>query len=162
MSRSTRCRTSFLVLPALLAFAFLPLGARAQSSASFTTRNSTTTFSNDTPVAVDLNGDGIPDLVEVSSLAQTNHAMTVQLGNGDGTFGAPTDYPMPVVNGVAGEIDTPPVTADFNHDGKADVVLPVIFSSNQSTPQTYVQFYMGNGNGTLAPPVNTIVPGALE
>ena len=140
----------------------LPLAAVAQSGASFTVKNSATTWPNDTPIVVDLNGDGIPDLVEISSSAQTSHALTVQLGHGDGTFGAPTNYPMPVVNGTSGETDTPPLTADFNHDGHADVVLPVIISSNLSSPQTYVQFYMGNGNGTLAPPVNTIVSGALE
>src|SRR5437016_2479890 len=37
----------------------------------------------------DLNGDGKPDLVAANNLANT---VSVLLGNGDGTFGAKTDF----------------------------------------------------------------------
>ncbi len=60
----------------------------------------------------DFNGDSINDLAERnSSLGQ----VSVQLGNGDGTFGAR-------VTSSAGGTGTIVSVADFNHDGKLDLV----------------------------------------
>lgn len=84
-------------------------------------------------VSGDLNGDGIPDLV-------TGHAndatyLAVQLGVGDGTFGAPiqltTSYP---VNSIA--------IADVNGDG-----FPDLIETGAGTGLVYV--YFGNGDGTF-------------
>jgi regulation of enolase protein 1 (concanavalin A-like superfamily) len=74
----------------------------------------------------DFNGDGITDLVGGN---------TVLLGNGDGTFRAPTmiDYDGSAV-----------ATGDFNGDGKPDVVL--VQSAINSRE---VVVALGNGDGTF-------------
>ncbi len=67
---------------------------------------------DDTFVAVaDLNGDGIPDLIA------SGDTPSYFLGMGDGTFRSPVA--LPVIDGV---VNGPPVVADFNHDGKLDIV----------------------------------------
>lgn len=70
-------------------------------------------------LAVDLNGDGIDDLVIQQAFNDT--AFGVQLANGDGTFQNPVYYSptvpnlMPNFTAVAG--------GDFNGDGKMDVAV---------------------------------------
>ncbi len=164
MQRSERTSGQVLACLGAMLFVLLPVCAMAQSGASFTVKNSSTSFPNDTPLEVDLNGDGIPDLVATLTVSSTgipaSHAFSVQLGHGDGTFGAPTNYP-PLVSNWTGQIDAGIATADFNNDGKADLVVPMIVSTGSGNFETDLQFYMGNGNGTLAPPVTTAVPGIV-
>ncbi|HUB82796.1 MAG TPA: FG-GAP-like repeat-containing protein [Bryobacteraceae bacterium] len=88
----------------------------------------------------DFNGDGKPDLV----LGQSGGA-AVLLGNGDGTFKLPG----------AGQLLTSPtarslVVADFNQDGNADIAA----ITGNSSPQTTVTVWYGNGDGTFQQPVN--------
>ncbi len=88
-----------------------------------------------TIVAGDFNGDGKVDV------AVGNHALgnlSVFLGNGDGTFGAATTYPV-----VVG----PMAVADFNLDGIPDLVV-ADFSNEQMT------ILIGNGDGTFKNPVS--------
>jgi hypothetical protein len=83
--------------------------------------------------AVDLNGDGKLDLA-----AGMSGGVGVLLGNGDGTFGARTDYVC------GGNIHHNSVTArDFNGDGKIDLASAGSFTSS-------VYLFPGNGNGTFA------------
>ena len=66
----------------------------------------------------DMNGDGKPDLIFDSSqfVNQTSSAnLTVRLGNGDGTFGLPINYPL--------EGSAQILISDFNRDGKPDVLF---------------------------------------
>jgi hypothetical protein len=85
-------------------------------------------------LVADLNNDGNPDIIETGSPFQPPGA-TVLLGNGDGTFQAPI-----TVQGSS-EGFQPPVIADFNNDGKPDLVLNG-------------QIFFGNGDGTFGPSIN--------
>jgi hypothetical protein len=91
----------------------------------------------------DFNGDGRPDVV-VGNATLNNPFVTVFLGNGNGTFQAPQTFataPSPISIAVA----------DFNHDGKLDLVTANNGSSN-------VSVLLGNGNGTFQPATNFAVP----
>jgi FG-GAP-like repeat/FG-GAP repeat len=93
--------------------------------------------------AGDLNGDGNPDLV----VTNMNHGfpdlgtLIVLLGNGDGTF-TPTPTTLTV-----GSIPSTVSVADFNGDGKPDLVTANAGSNT-------VSVLLGNGDGTFAAPMN--------
>jgi hypothetical protein len=82
----------------------------------------------------DFNGDGKADLAVASS-----SGLSVLLGNGNGTFQAPTIYKQ----SSPGEFLA---IADFNGDGKLDIAWP---NSNLG-----LQVFLGNGNGTFQPPLS--------
>lgn len=79
--------------------------------------------------AGDFNGDGKPDLAVIGS------AVDVLLGNGDGTFQAPTSYP------VANNQNPSIAVGDFNGDGKPDLATPTTFEG--------IAVLLGNGDGTF-------------
>jgi uncharacterized repeat protein (TIGR01451 family) len=85
--------------------------------------------------SADFNGDGIPDLVAISS-----GVIVLFLGNGDGTF-------QPPVNLTSASYEALQVT-DMNGDGKADLVV-YNFSIGE------VSVFLGNGDGTFASPMNS-------
>jgi uncharacterized repeat protein (TIGR01451 family) len=80
----------------------------------------------------DLNGDGKADLV-TADIATS--AVSVLLGNGDGTFQAQQTY-------AAGGNSTFVAVADLNEDGKPDLIVANEFSNTLSV-------LLGNGNGTF-------------
>jgi regulation of enolase protein 1 (concanavalin A-like superfamily) len=86
----------------------------------------------------DFNGDGITDLAGSDRPVWNGGTgrVLVVIGNGAGGFGAP------IVTGFTGHVLT---TADFNADGKRDLV--VIDDNN-----TAVAILPGNGNGTFGAP----------
>ncbi len=98
--------------------------------------------------AADLNGDDKLDLVvlQIANTPQGAGTMTVLLGNGDGTFGTPTNYP---VSGSLGG----GALADFNADGKLDVMLS---NSTNKAPSTTIM--LGNGDGTFQSPSVLSIP----
>jgi hypothetical protein len=118
-------------------------GCLAQTSVNFSIAS---TSSGRTPTniySVDLNNDGISDLVQDTQ--QTPSGFTVTLANGDGTFKAPAFYSLPSNTGPNAI-----ATADFNNDGKVDVAVAIAGTSQ-------VLVYLGNGDGTLqAPKTSTI------
>jgi hypothetical protein len=71
--------------------------------------------------------------------------LSILLGNGDGTFQAPVDYP-------AGEYAKGIVAADFNGDGNLD--LAVTTESGINNGAGTVSVYFGNGDGTFRKPVD--------
>jgi hypothetical protein len=99
-------------------------------------------------VAADLNGDGNPDLVAVGYVptpagTSATPAMSVLLGNPDGSFTVGQTYPLP--DAIADSV----VIDDFNGDGKLDVVVPTRTFTGQITSGGTLLFFPGNGNGTF-------------
>ena len=88
----------------------------------------------------DLNGDGKPDIV-----AMTTSQVLIEFGNGHGGFTAGGSYPMT----LGGQVE--PRVMDVNGDGKADVVAPTF---------TAIQTLLNNGNGTFRAGPTTQIPGA--
>lgn len=93
-------------------------------------------------VAADFNGDGILDLAASDLVLAPQFADTVSvlLGNGDGTFGPPTDF-------TVGTYPFPLAAADFNGDGKVDLGVANYVSNS-------VSVLLGNGDGTFLPKVD--------
>jgi hypothetical protein len=83
-------------------------------------------------VAADVNGDGKLDLVTANA---GGNSVTVQLGNGDGTFQATQAY-------GTGAGPASVAVGDLNGDGKLDVV-----TANQG--DNTVSVLLGNGDGTF-------------
>jgi hypothetical protein len=99
--------------------------------------NAATIFGFSNPVAAllaDVNGDGIPDL-----LTGDANQITVAIGNGDGTFQAPSL----MLSGAAAEKGI--AAGDFNGDGKLD--LAILSGGN-------LFVLLGKGDGTFGTPIS--------
>ena len=99
-----------------------------------------TTGTNPTGIVVgDFNGDGIADVATVDNTQESqcanNGAVSVLLGNGDGTFHPHVEYCV----GFAPDSIT---AADFNKDGKLDLAVADGGGSEMSV-------LLGNGDGTF-------------
>src|SRR5258708_28497533 len=140
----SRSRLTTLVLLLTLIFATLPASATPQN-ATFSLKNTSTKVYAASAVTADLNGDGVPDLIETYSRINPS-LFAVQLGLGNGYFAAPVDYPSSVINWQYG---VQIVTADVNKDGKADVIV---------VTNTDLLVYLGRGDGTLLPPRHYTLP----
>jgi hypothetical protein len=105
----------------------------------------------------DLNGDHKPDLLIMAQTARAQaqspaqYTLEVALGNGDGTFRAPT--PVNTNDIVQGEVlygtqYVPLAIADMNNDGIPDIVT----LGQASNGSLQVAIALGNGDGTFKAP----------
>jgi hypothetical protein len=85
--------------------------------------------SGNTVLTADFNGDGIPDLVILGS------AISVLLGNGDGTFTAALNPSSDLPGAIA--------VGDFNGDGNPDLAVSPVLDEGNS------EVLLGKGDGTF-------------
>jgi hypothetical protein len=95
-------------------------------------------------VVGDFAGNGIADLA-VGSASGGSNAVSVFMGNGDGTF-------QPAQNYALGGEPIKVVAADFNGDGNLDLAVLNIRASGWA-----VSVLLGNGDGSFQPPLNYAV-----
>jgi len=107
------------------------LTVNSAQSTGFVVSDQSTFVSSSSLLWGDLNGDGILDLVMMSS-----SSLGIRLGTGSGNFG-PATYYGATIGGSA--------LADFNLDQKLDLI-------------TGNQIFLGNGDGTLQSPVQGVIP----
>ena len=130
--------------PNLLTFGLLCLAWLGVSNRGFAATvgfNPPVTYTVTLPVAVvsgDFNSDGNVDL----AVGSGDGYVSVLLGNGDGTF-------QPARNSTVGGSLISIAVADFNGDGRADLVVTVV-----TTGGTAIGVLLGNGDGTFGPVMN--------
>lgn len=119
-----------------------------QGDGSFATASTMTVVNSPVSLAAgDFDGDGNLDLVVGEDHVNFNGTMQVFLGNGDGHFTAQAPN-------FVGNYPTSVAVADFNHDGKADILVGNYLSSNLG-----LLIFIGNGDGSFQPPAMYRVPG---
>ena len=124
------------------------LGDGSGAFTSSGTNNTCSVGSNPTGVvAADLNNDGKLDIAIVNQgTTGVAGAVTVCLGNGNGTFGLPSSYQAADLGAVATPDPVAIAAGDLNNDGKIDLVI-ALNSNAYSTLR-------GNGNGNVSAPVD--------
>jgi hypothetical protein len=90
----------------------------------------------------DVDGDGRPDLA-VSTVSAAGNAVTVLLGNGDGSFGAPGVSVGPLIRA-----DGSLTLGDVDGDGKLDLVT-TISNGIGALPRNTLYVKFGAGDGTF-------------
>ncbi len=100
--------------------------------------------------AADFNGDGNMDLAAITKAGVFGgqDSVLIYIGKGDGTFAAPVSYPAgPGANSIA--------IADFNGDGKPDIVIANEGIFGGSEPEN-IEVLLGKGDGTFS--TGTAIP----
>lgn len=100
------------------------------------------------PAKADFNGDGKLDIV-VATAEPGRSGLALFLGRGDGSFQTPYSVTLPsslAVNYL--------VARDLDGDSKPDVLV--------ATSAAKLLFYKGNGNGTLAAPIESVLPAIID
>jgi hypothetical protein len=95
--------------------------------------------------AADLNGDSKMDVVATATTAAW---LSIQLGQGDGTF----QSLAPISGVAAGNVYLLVQAADFNKDGKQDILT---MASTSTLTNGIPTVFLGKGDGTFQPPVSS-------
>ena len=113
---------------------------------TFTAGTALTVASPFTPTSVvvgDFNGDGKQDLAVLDGGTANTGSVNIYLGNGDGTFQSPTNFPVATQASASRLL----AVGDFNLDGNQDLV-----ASNSGLGT--VSVLLGNGNGGFSAPTS--------
>lgn len=139
--------------------AFLHI-ATPVASPSFVSYSQNTNFNHfaiTSLITGDFNGDGKLDLafigdqqgppVSASMPGIDSYSICIELGNGDGSFQSAVCQPA-----YSGQGEQPVwvVAGDFNGDGKLDLAV-----SNNGVGAGSISVFLGNGDGTLQPLINS-------
>jgi RHS repeat-associated protein len=109
------------------------------------------------PVLADINGDGKLDLITYSSGSNgADDILDIFLGNGDGTFGAPTAVDL---GGQAANGQQPFLASDVFGLGRTDLVSIV---HNPDGSFVGISILKNLGNGTFAAPQLIPLPGGTQ
>ena len=105
--------------------------------------------------AADLNRDGKIDLAVAdfgtAGSATDPGSLEILLGNGDGTF-------LPALKSAAGVNPNLIVAGDWNGDGKPDLAI----GRQDSSAHSFIDVWLGNGDGTFQAPVSNATSGGLS
>jgi hypothetical protein len=126
------------LLPSLCVL--IPAALLAQSQVDFSPLVSTAGNTPSNIYAIDVNNDGVTDIVQDSGLSPSGFSVSVS--NGNGTFKAPVSYTLPGTESVPNCI----APADYNNDGNIDLAVPLM-NTNQ------IAVYRGKGDGTFQAPI---------
>jgi Bacterial Ig-like domain (group 3)/FG-GAP-like repeat len=131
--------------PATLGFTFLsPVGSPVPVG-----------FEPEISVLGDFNNDGILDIAVANN---ATNAISILLGNGDGTFQAPTTL-LPSSFGALSI-----AVGDFNREGNLDLAVVIPGDGQPGDATGTVNILLGNGNGTFQPAQAYVVgtsPGSI-
>lgn len=95
--------------------------------------------------AVDVNGDGYPDIVAYDG---NNNATITWLNLGNGTFNAAITSTLDSTWGQPNMV----YLADVNGDGKADLLFANIVNNGRTSSTIYFETQLGKGDGTFGAP----------
>lgn len=115
--------------------------ANSSGSGDFTLHHTYASYSGQGITTADFNGDHLPDLAVLNQQDSAHNFVsnvTIFTGQSDGTFFAGSTY---VVSDGVGAV----ASADFNHDGHADLVI-TCFDNSQ------LNLLLGAGDGTFGAP----------
>jgi hypothetical protein len=99
----------------------------------------------------DFDGDGKLDVA-----LDGGNPIAILYGDGHGSFNGPTVSSNFIAGGVFDGFDV--TTADFNKDGKADVITTIPGGCNQGVCSSVVNLFTGSGQGWFQPQKNYTVP----